>query len=58
MNKLGWRSVVNFETSSSNLDGFERARKVKRSKRSGLTMHLGSQRASHLSFCIYIYFDR
>lgn len=41
MNKLGWRSVVNFETSSSNLDGFERARKVKRSKRSGLTMHLG-----------------
>ena len=46
------------EASSSDPDGFKRTRKVKRNKRSGLTMHVGSQRASYLSFCIYIYFDR
>lgn len=50
MNKLGWRSVGNFEASSSDPDGFKRTRKVKRNKRSGLTMHVGSQRASYLSF--------
>lgn len=38
MNKLGWRSVGNFEASSSDPDGFKRTRKVKRNKRSGLTM--------------------
>lgn len=54
MNKLGWRSVGNFESSSSNPNGFERTGKVKRSKGSGFTMHLGFPKGL-FSFLLHVH---
>lgn len=54
MNKLGWRSDGNFETSSLNPDEFEVTRE-KEARVSALTMHAETPKSHRSSFLLHLH---